>query len=263
MSLHSNRVDLYAAIVIALLAMGMTLAGINNGALKALVSLPLVLWLPGYALTSALRLSLDVAQKILFSIGLSIVLTIGVGLALNYLPVGLSSLAWAVVLGTITLICALIALFRQRNILQSYPSAVNLSLPQSALLACAALITLLAIVIARAGVGIQDTPFTQFWMLPDKKPQVIILGIHNYERTPVNYKIDLMIGSVSVYEWPSIALAADGEWQAAFDVPDKLLTAGTLDAQLYRSDQPNIVYRHTALRLLSLAQGLPQGGGTN
>jgi len=63
------------------------------------VGFPLVLFLPGYSLVSALfpgKDELDMLERIALSIGLSICIVVFIGLALNYTP-------WGIRLGPILL----------------------------------------------------------------------------------------------------------------------------------------------------------------
>jgi len=72
---------------------------LNATPLRAVVGFPLVLFLPGYSLVSALfpqKDELDMLERIALSIGLSICIVVFIGLALNYTP-------WGIRLGPIIL----------------------------------------------------------------------------------------------------------------------------------------------------------------
>lgn len=76
-----------------------TVPPLNATPIRAVVGFPLVLFLPGYSLVSALfpgKDELDMLERIALSIGLSICIVVFIGLALNYTP-------WGIRLGPILL----------------------------------------------------------------------------------------------------------------------------------------------------------------
>lgn len=69
-----------------------TVPPLNATPIRAVLGFPLLLFLPGYSLVSALfpgKDELDVLERIALSIGLSICIVVFIGLALNYTPLGL------------------------------------------------------------------------------------------------------------------------------------------------------------------------------
>ena len=76
-----------------------TVPPLNATPIRAVVGFPLVLFLPGYSLVSALfprSDELDGIERIALSVGLSICIVVFIGLALNYTP-------WGIRLGPILL----------------------------------------------------------------------------------------------------------------------------------------------------------------
>lgn len=80
--------DLVLVVSAAAVAMTVTLVGTDNRAVQLLFTLPLVLYLPGYALTAALFPGRwpGTAERIAMSLGLSLVLAVLVGLPLALAP---------------------------------------------------------------------------------------------------------------------------------------------------------------------------------
>ncbi|MDY6965810.1 MAG: DUF1616 domain-containing protein [Halobacteriota archaeon] len=75
-------------------------APFNTTPVRAVVGLPLALFLPGYSLVSALfprKDELDVPERFALSVGLSVCVIVFIGLGLNYTP-------WGIQLGPILLV---------------------------------------------------------------------------------------------------------------------------------------------------------------
>ncbi len=65
---------------------------LNETPIRAVLGFPLVLFVPGYVLVSALfpeKSELDVIERLALSIGLSICVVVFIGLGLNYTPWGI------------------------------------------------------------------------------------------------------------------------------------------------------------------------------
>ncbi len=93
-------VDLLAVIVFVILsAVFVTVPVLNETIIRPILGIPLVLFVPGYALISALfpkNDDLDSIERIALSIGLSICVVVFAGLVLNFTP-------WGIRLGPILL----------------------------------------------------------------------------------------------------------------------------------------------------------------
>src|SRR5712692_8392038 len=115
--MNHRSVDIFAVVAITLVAAVLALLVPPNIVPIRIVTLPLVLVLPGYALTSALfpNRSLGVAERLVFSLSLSLIIVILGGLALNWTPFGLRPGSWAVLLSGITLAAGAVALVRRRG----------------------------------------------------------------------------------------------------------------------------------------------------
>ena len=89
--------DLALVCALALAALILALLGTSSPMLQLLLGLPLVLVLPGYALTAALfpHGALGGADRALFTLGLSLCAAILCGFVLNRTPWGLRPESWA------------------------------------------------------------------------------------------------------------------------------------------------------------------------
>jgi len=93
-----------------------TIPPLNGTPLRAVVGFPLVLFLPGYSLVSALfpgKDGLDLIEMIALSIGLSICIVVFIGLGLNYTPWGIRLGPVLLVLSVFTLIGTAVSALRR------------------------------------------------------------------------------------------------------------------------------------------------------
>jgi uncharacterized membrane protein len=109
--------DLILVASLAVVTMVATLAGVNQPVARALLALPLVLVLPGYALVAAAfpEAGRSLAERLLYGVGLSLAVAALGGFALNLTPWGLRAEAWATLLGGIALAACAIAWARRRR----------------------------------------------------------------------------------------------------------------------------------------------------
>ncbi|NQE05604.1 hypothetical protein C5S32_07005 [ANME-1 cluster archaeon GoMg1] len=114
--------DLALVILVVLLCTPFVLIPpLNETPVRILLGLPLVLFLPGYALIATLfprKDDLDAIERIALSFGLSIAITPLLGLALNYTPFGIRLLPVLIVLSVFTISLALGAYVRRSMILE-------------------------------------------------------------------------------------------------------------------------------------------------
>jgi hypothetical protein len=84
--------------------------------LRYIFAFILVAFLPGYCLTEALfptETTLDIIERIAFSIGLSFAITALVGLFLSFTPIGLTLATSLPTLGSLVIVLAVVALIRK------------------------------------------------------------------------------------------------------------------------------------------------------
>ena len=96
-----------------------TVPPLNATPIRAVVGFPLVLFLPGYSLVSALfpgRDELDALERIALSIGLSICVVVFVGLGLNYTPWGIRLGPVLLALSAFTLVMTAVSAVRRLSV---------------------------------------------------------------------------------------------------------------------------------------------------
>ena len=117
MKITSVHRDLFVVIVLTIIAVILAFIVPSGWVPVRILTLPLVLVLPGYALTTAIfpKRELGGPEHFIFSLGLSIVIVILSGLILNFIPFGLHVSSWAITLSAITLAACAVALVRRRR----------------------------------------------------------------------------------------------------------------------------------------------------
>ena len=247
--------DLGLVLVMAVVAAAFNLGGAQNEIARGLSSILLVLLLPGYALTEAVFAAkkVSLAERIVFSLGLSMAITIVGGLLLNLMPPGLQSSSWAILLSVVTAVASIVAFLRRKNApsISAEKPTNGIRLHQAALFGLA-----LVVAVGAIGLAVKDasedagTRFTQLWILPaaNSNPNTIRLGVHNFEAISMSYALRVSVGDRVLAEWNSISLAAGQSWETNIAAPTAA-ESHTVQAQLYRLDAPLTPYRHVTLWL--------------
>jgi uncharacterized membrane protein len=291
--MNTRAFDLVAVSALAALDMTVTLMVPEAGTARMLLALPLVLFLPGYALTAAVfpTQRTGAAERLLFSLGLSLAVAVFGGLLLQWTSLGLRPEAWAVVLGNATLMACLVALMRRWRRPAESPSpptplshvgrggattplphewakglgdggpatrrGAGLRLAHGVQLGLAAVLVGTALVVSRDGASQQAGGFTQLWMLPagDASQDTMRLGITNRELEEVRYRVLVTSNGTTVGSWPLIRLGPNEQWESTVALAAAQPHAETVEALLYRLDAPDTLYRRVVVRLAG------QGGG--
>lgn len=253
--------DILVVIALTLIAVTLALVLPPDWVPGRIVTVPLALVLPGYALTAAAfpRRAFGLPERIVFSLALSLVSLILGGLLLNLTPWGLRAASWAGLLGAVTLGACAVALLRRRRHGLS-PSAwvrsgtIGLTFRQGLLLGLAALLVCAAVALSIIGAQRQPYPgFTQLWMLPAggaNPKNAVRLGVNNMELTAMEYRLTVDVDGKLVKEWPSIDLNPHEQWEATLLLP-QAGHAGTtkVEGDLFQADAPTTLYRHVELWL--------------
>ena len=254
-----NRRFLYLAILGVLVpALDLVVVEPAIPFLGLVLGLPLVLILPGYALVAAIfpHRPPELPQRLLFTVGLSLSVTILGGYLLNLTPWGLRTETWIVLLGGVTLAGLTVAHLRRRDYpyrVASLSGAPHLHLGgrQWLLLGLAALNVTGAIAVARIGAEeAPDTRFTQLWILQgnSSEPNAARIGVSNQEQTAVSFRLVVEIGSTLIADWSSLALQPGEKWETTVPLPADRTSTDRVLATLYRNDKPNTIYRQVILR---------------
>jgi uncharacterized membrane protein len=250
-----GHVDLKRTIIVSLLCAVVALLAPFE-AIRVVAAIPLALVLPGYAITAATfaRRPLDWPLIAVLSIALSLV-TLALGaLLLNYVPGGIGSLSWALLLLLVIVNGCRTAALRRRQAPADRPAwpRLRVSRRDAALLlgglatATAALVLALTPLPADEAIG-----FTELWVLPADSAggaaSAAEVGVASQEKDEVAYKLRVSFGedapvvrrfSLDPGETKVLRLAAAG---AAAEAP--------VVAALFREDRPGTIYRRVKGRL--------------
>lgn len=239
------------------------------------LALPLVLFLPGYALIQTLfrrRLPeqltvsgmvarpqnlkighpIGSADQLVLSLGLSMAIDVLMGFGLNLLPIGLNALSWVLSLGLIITVFAVLAMFLRRKDLPrvAQTQQARITFKDCLLFGLAMLVVTSAVWLAIIRPLNPQPSFSQFWILPANqadKTCAVTAGLQSFETASVTYRVLITVNNTQTNTWSSIVLASQQKWiQLVAITPD---ASGSLyvEAQLYRTDQPNTVYREVHL----------------
>jgi hypothetical protein len=163
-------------------------------------------------------------------------------LVLNSLPFGLSRWTWLGLAG----VDAVLAIQMAR----SGARVPRLRLParpfhgETAVLAGAIAVTVLALVVARVGVHQPTEDFTAI-SLERLAGGAFMLDLENQEGEQVGYHIDVTLDGQLVATFPSIVLPTGGDWTRQLAGP--VAPGSRLEAVLYREAQPTVVYRRAVV----------------
>jgi uncharacterized membrane protein len=209
-----------AALVVALLPVATWLS--------AVLLLPLVLFLPGYALAASFFAPQTVGriERAIYAVALSIAV-VAVGGLLIQLVIGLSRNPWVVFLVAVTLGAALRAHRKHPVEPLVWPAGISPVLPVATIaFALAGVIAGLAI--ASAGSGLREAQakirFTDFWLVPGAGPlapgeETLEVGLRSHEGRPVRFSLQISrAGQILLARSPS--LRAGEAWEHTFAVTE-------------------------------------------
>ncbi|MDK2948693.1 Uncharacterized membrane protein [Methanolobus vulcani] len=253
---------------------------LSDSPIRTALGLPMVLFLPGYALIAALfpgKNDLDGIERIALSFGLSIAVVPLIGLGLNYTPWGIRLVPILVFLTNFTILMSIVAVYRRealgldafsvpfREMYESVIAEIN-EKPESRLDRILTIILVISILVSvMTLVYVVVTPkqgekFTEFYILgpermaDDYKTQLelgesvdVIIGIVNHEYSVVNYSIVIRLNNETIETPPGlnhISLAHNVTWEK----PVSFIPAVTgedmkLQYLLYRDDNMTEPYR--------------------
>jgi uncharacterized membrane protein len=261
-----KTLDLIAAGGVVVLNVVWTLLPIHVPVIGIILALPLVFVLPGYTLTEALfhKRTLNAADRLLFSLGLSLAVDVLSGFLLNVLPLGLQPVSWAVLLGLLTAVFSLVAAYRRRGAVGKGTRTLKfrLTLYEGIVFGLAVIIAVLSVLYAVIGAEQQRYPgFTQLWMLPAAqtgKSCAVRLGVQSFEATPQTYRVTMAVNGTQVNTWSPVILAPEQEWEQFVPITPGSTNPVSIEVLLYRSENPRTAYREVHLTFHN-----PGGGGSN
>ncbi len=223
------------------------------GVARIIMALPLVLLLPSGAVTYVCFPGRTVsgAERLLFSLGLSLAIVALGGLVLHLTPWGLHPVPWTVLLGGITVAAGGGVRMRRpdRTAITSRTSR-GLTVPQVAICGLAALVLLGAGFVTVRGAQDQTTVgFTQLWLLPaDADPMALNLGVTNNEpAATTGYRLQFEVDSQVRAAW-DVQLTSGATWTRTVTLPTDVPANAAVEAVLYRADSPETVYRRVKIQ---------------
>ena len=222
--------------------------GLSESVLRNILGLPLVLFLPGYALIAALfpaKSDLDGIERTALSFGLSIAVVPLIGLGLNYTPWGIRLLPILISLSAFTFIMCWLAYFRRAKLPETEAFEVPfretalslkaevLKKPESKFDKVLTVFLIFSILLSVAAlIYVVTSPkegehFTEFYILgPEGKADnyttkyalgengTVIVEIVNHEYRPVNYTMEVRLENRSLPEnLEQISLAHNETWE--------------------------------------------------
>ncbi len=216
-----DHLDLWLAALVALTAVatvGFDLAPV----IRTVFAIPLVLFLPGFALVGLLfpTPAIPTVERLLISAGTSIVVAILAGLALAWTGVLLTPVSWSVTLAVITLVGLAFAWLRRVRRGALGPSFSFATMPRLAALMVmvAALVAVNVVAGSRLIAGEQvSPPPAELWMVPvDDQPDEAQLGMRAGADGGA-YVIRLSANGVVLHEF-SFGLQPEQSWQTLVDL---------------------------------------------
>lgn len=265
-----KNVDLIVIVAIAAMNLAWALLPYHITLIGVILALPLVFVLPGYTLTEALfrKQSLTVSKRLVFSLALSLVIVILSGFILNLLPAGLQAKTWALLLGLLTTILAILAAYLRRGVPAGDGQHLRFSLSiRDGILFGLAMIVLILTALYNVNGAIQQPQpgFTQLWLLPPaqaRKTCDVRLGVRSFELTPIKYRITMTMNGAQVAAWPSVILAPQEEWDQLVPITPRVGGKAYVEVLLFRSNEPESVYQQVDLTVAIGAGGNCSNPGT-
>jgi len=215
--------------LVAALAFAGLLAALLQAPLvvRAVLLVPLVLILPGYAIAANLfsRGTIGSIERAVYSVALSIAL-VAVGGLLIQVVLDLGRDVWAVFLAAVTIYAALRLRGEAPGEPIGWPQAIPWPLPV-AILAFILAGFIAGLAIASAGDGLREAQakirFTDFWLLPAGAGTVpaggedLEVGLRSHEGRPVRFGLQLSSDG-RVISRQSLRLRGGEEWKQSFVV---------------------------------------------
>ena len=247
--------DLHIVAISAVVSAFLTLLTGLPLLLRVIGALPLVLILPGYALVAAClpKQSFGWAERLLLSLGASIAVTVLLSLVMYWGGVSLQTVTWSIALAAVVLIADAIAWQRRKQLIEASSSTVDLrlNLRQAAMLGVAVVIGVAAIRIAQLPAPPENVSgYTQLWLIPTDggNSGTYQLGVTNQEFTPMTYHIQVTVDGQVGWNWPDVQLKPGESWTRPIVLQADRATTGTIEAALYRLDDPATIYRQVKLQ---------------
>jgi hypothetical protein len=251
--------DLGLTVALGVCAVLASLAVPPGSVVRILLTAPLVLFLPGYAVSAALiQTRLGLAGRFALGLGLSLALAACGGLLLNLTPWGLTSTSWPILLLLVTVVGSIAAAVQRATSPVAIPGpfagrSVHIRALDVGLLGVAGLIGAVAIWFSSTPPPEQpNQEYALLWAVPDATvASTIHLGVQNMQPVSTAYVLRVERADQTVQEY-SLQLEPTQTWQTDLQLQqplDESEAAGDLHALLYRADAPYTPFRQTVIRV--------------
>lgn len=220
----------------------------NPNALRVILTVPFVLFLPGFVLTLILfpREGLGISERLLLSVGVSVAFTALSGLLLNLMPWGLqASSLWFVLLVTVALELTVMFFARRTWWTDAVTSSAgfNFNTRQWVLMALAALLTVMAVRVARTPTPQQGlNGYTMLWIQAADVPNAVHVSVKSDEFDTTRYQVKYQFNG-TVREGSTFKLQPGETWERIVPLPAGVSAGNSFNVLLYRLDSPDQVYR--------------------
>jgi hypothetical protein len=278
--------DLLLVLVVTAAAFIIGLTPAADSILRFVVGVPLVLFLPGYAISVAVvpDKALGEAERLVLSTGLSVSVAALGGLVLHWVPWGLDTGSWNVFLGGLAVVASLLAFERRARLARSNGEraagldggsgpalrlhqrflvraglvqigrpAPGRALPrfrEASLFALAALLGSLAFWASSVRASHQVEGFTQLWILPAEHglDDRVRIGVRSMELDQQEYGLRLLADGTAVIESRGVRLEPGQTWETVARLSSALSDSNLIEAEVYRESNPDVPYRRVVLR---------------
>jgi uncharacterized membrane protein len=273
----SGSKDLQAVVLLVLLTLLFVLVPpFNTTFIRTVLGIPMVLFIPGYALIAALfpkKNDLDGIERLALSFGLSIAVVPLIGLGLNFTPFGIRLIPILISLSIFTFVMCWIAYWRRSKL----SSEESFSVPfeemfssvkgeifnsKSTMDKALTVILILSIIVSIAVLLYvivtpkQGEKFTEFYILGEngkaesyptslelKKNSSLIAGIVNHEYILTNYTMDIVLRNETLNRY-SISLMHNSTWEENISFAPRISGENMkLEFLLYKEDNFTAPYR--------------------
>lgn len=261
----TSKNELLLLIILTILLTAITFF-LSSNVLRVVIGLPLVLFLPGYSLVSALfprKTSLDGIERIVLSFVLSIVMVAFIGFILNYTPWGIRLPPVLVSILVLVVTTSLVAWHRRQRLDEvGFTISINLSLAPlrgqgfvDRIISIVLIVIIIVIigtlgyVIARPKVG---ESFTEFYILgtqgkADSYPIEVLVGeaakvtvgIINQEHEDASYQVEVTVDGIRNRQTSPLLLHYEDKWEQEVSfTPPEVGDNQKVEFILYKDDKP-------------------------
>jgi uncharacterized membrane protein len=219
------------------------------------LAVALIFVLPGYLLLRNFRPRPTPSfENAILTLGLSVAVVIVLALVLHRFN-ALAPSGWGLLLPAF---CLAAWLLSRRNAAAAQAASeeaprrgLAITPYQAASLAIVVALVGFALVTARNGaLAHQQFAYTEFWITPydGRDHHRVVVGVHNKEKQPVSYDLELTLNGKIVARHPNLILADNEQIVEQMTAPDdETNPEQRIEARLYRNGSQPVLYRRVSL----------------